>query len=114
VRICFPAISLGWITSVCSIALRSCQADPRSGPAWMAFYGVCSYASSERSVAGGGAIDNADISCRHSGVMSILSESSEGFSCSTLRAPMIGAVIAECDFTQATASVAGCMPLSRA
>ena len=44
--------------------------------------------------------------------MSIDTESSEARSCSTLRAPMIGAVTAGCAPTQATAALTGCSPRS--
>ena len=66
------------------------------------------FASSSRSVAGGGVRESAAISARSSGVMAIFTESSEACSCSALRAPMIGAVTAGCAPTQATAALTGC------
>jgi beta-glucanase (GH16 family) len=50
--------------------------------------------SSVLSVATGGSTPRADISARHSAVISTSAAASEGSSCSTLRAPMIGAVMA--------------------
>ena len=58
-------------------------------------------------MAGGGVRDNAEISARNPGVMSTFTESSEARSCSTLRAPIIGAVTAGCVPTHATAALIG-------
>src|SRR5262245_24531788 len=65
------------------------------------------FASSSRSVAGGGVRDSAEISSRSSGVMSIFTESSDACSWSTLRPPMIGAVIAGWLPVHATAMLIG-------
>src|SRR3954470_20966961 len=66
--------------------------------------------SSSRSVAGAGVRESAEISARSSGVISIFTESSDACSCSRLRAPMIGAVAAGGEPTQATAALIGCQP----
>src|SRR5689334_11120015 len=68
------------------------------------------FCSSLRSVAGGGVRESAVISARSAGLISIFTESSEACSWSMLRAPMIGAVMAGCVATQATAAPTGCSP----
>lgn len=50
--------------------------------------------SSSRSVGEGGAGDSAETACRSSGVMSTSTAASDPSSCSTLRAPRMGAVTA--------------------
>src|SRR5688500_2266011 len=65
-------------------------------------------ASSVRAVAGGGVCDKAALSARTWGVMGIFTASTEARICSRLRPPMIGAVIAGCEPTQATAALIGC------
>ncbi len=65
----------------------------RGGCYAAAFAAFC---SSDRSVAGGGARERSVICARSAGVMSTFTAASESFSWSTLRAPMMGAVIAGC------------------
>jgi hypothetical protein len=61
----------------------------------------------DRSVAGGGVRERAASSARSAGVMSTFTAASESLSCSTLRAPMIGAVTAGWAPTQAIAVLTG-------
>ena len=68
------------------------------------------FCSSDRSVAGGGVRESSAISACSAGVMSTFTAASESFSCSTLRAPMMGAVTAGCAPTQAIAVLTGCRP----
>ena len=70
----------------------SSAGEENEGVALSRPFATCS--SSERSVAGAGVRDSAAISARSVGVMSTVAAASESLSCSTLRAPMIGAVIA--------------------
>ena len=66
-----------------------------------------------RSVAGAGVADRAEISARRPAVMATSRAARESSSWLRFRAPMIGAVTAGCDMTQATASVAGLIPALR-
>src|SRR5690606_21431602 len=70
--------------------------------------------SSDLSVAGWGAGERLEISSLIPAVMARSAAASDASSWPTLRAPMIGAVTAGCEATQATARVAGSTPLSRA
>ena len=58
-------------------------------------------------------MDKAEISARHCWVILIFTASSESLSWSAWRAPMMGAVMAGWDITQATAKAAGIDVLSR-
>lgn len=68
------------------------------------------FSSSDRSVAGAGVRLRSAISVRNSGVILTSTDARESFNCSTLRAPMIGAVTAGCVPTQAIAVLTGCRP----